>query len=316
MVEFAVLGSLEVSRDGEPVSLSGGKQRALLAILLLRRNEVVSVDRLVEELWRDRPPPTAAKIVQLWVSQLRKVLGDGVLVTRSPGYVLIVGHAALDATRFEQLVTEGRRLLADDAADLAGQRLREALSLWRGPPLADFAYEGFAQGEIARLEELRLAALEERIDADLALGRHREIVGELEALVSEHPLRERLRSQHMLALYRSGRQAEALESYQAARRVLNHDLGLEPSRALQELEHGILRQDSSLSPPPVSRLAAVVPPRLLRRSPSLLLIGATLLGAGIAAGAIELNRGTHMPAVPPTGSFVAAVDLKTGRIAA
>jgi DNA-binding SARP family transcriptional activator/tetratricopeptide (TPR) repeat protein len=241
-MEFRILGRLEVSEPGRAIEIAGSKQRALLAILLVNANRVVSTDRLIDGLWEDEPPETAAKALQVHVSQLRKVLGPGRLVTRSPGYLIQVGEGELDLARFEGLV-ESARGAAGVAASAA---LREALRLWRGPPLADFAYERFAQGEIARLEELRLDALESRLDAELGLGWHAALVGELEALVGEHPLRERLRGQLMLALYRSGRQAEALEAYQAARGVLVEELGIEPGRSLRELEKAILQQDLSL----------------------------------------------------------------------
>jgi DNA-binding SARP family transcriptional activator len=249
-MEFRILGSLEVLADGREVPLGGARQRAVLAILLLHRGEVVPVDRIAEELWGDRPPETAIKTVQVYVSRLRKVLPQDVLATRSPGYVLGIAPDELDLDRFERLVDEGRSLLARGQPSTASERLHDALSLWRGPALADFAYESFAQTAIARLEEIRLAALELRIDADLALGRHDELVGELEALVAEQPLRERLRKSLMTALYRSGRQAEALDAYQDARRTLVDELGIEPSAALQEQERAILRQEPALDPPP------------------------------------------------------------------
>jgi DNA-binding SARP family transcriptional activator/class 3 adenylate cyclase len=239
--EFRILGPLEASEEGRPLDLGGGKQRALLSVLLLNANRVVSRDRLIDALWAEEPPETAVKALQVYVSQLRKALGRDVLVTRAPGYMVQVGEGQLDLDRFEALREEARHCEPADAA----ARLREALSLWRGPPLGEFALE-FAQGEIARLEELFLGALEGRIEADLALGRHAELVGELEALVTEHPLREGLRSQLMLALYRSRRQAEALEVYQQARRALVEELGIDPGRALRELEQAILRQDPAL----------------------------------------------------------------------
>jgi DNA-binding SARP family transcriptional activator len=251
-MEFRILGSLEVLAAGRDVPLGGARQRAVLAILLLHRGEVVPVDRIAEELWGERPPETAIKTVQVYVSRLRKVLPQDVLATRSPGYVLGISPDELDLDRFERLVDEGRSLLARGQPADASERLRGALSLWRGPALADFAYESFAQTAIARLEEIRLAALELRIDADLALGRHDELVGELEALVAEHPLRERLRRHLMTALYRSGRQAEALNAYRDARRTLVDELGIEPSAALQELERAILRQESALDPSPAA----------------------------------------------------------------
>jgi DNA-binding SARP family transcriptional activator len=242
-MEFRILGPLEVSDDGRPVVVQGTKQRALLAVLLLHANEVVSSDRLIDEVWGAEPPESGLTALQVRVSQLRKaLLGAGSLETQAPGYVLRVGPDDVDLQRFERLSAEAAAVEPVQAAPL----LREALGLWRGPPLAEFAYEAFAQAAIGRLEELRLAALERRVEADLALGRHAELVGELEALVVEHPLRERPRAQMMLALYRSGRQAEALEVYQSTRRALVDGLGIEPTPALQELERAILRQDPAL----------------------------------------------------------------------
>jgi DNA-binding SARP family transcriptional activator len=211
-------------------------------MLLLHANEVVSTDRLIDALWGAAPPPTAAKTIQVYVSRLRKELGDGRLATRPPGYALHVDRSELDLVMFEQLVGEAARSDPERAADT----LREALALWRGPALADLTYESFAQPEIARLEELRWAALEQRIDADLAIGRHATLIGELGALIAEHPLRERLRGQLMLALYRCGRQAEALSAYRQAQRELADELGLDPSEELKRLEQAILRQDPAL----------------------------------------------------------------------
>jgi DNA-binding SARP family transcriptional activator len=245
-MEFRVLGPLEAWDRGSEVSLGGPKPRALLAALLLHPNEVVSADRLIDDLWGEDSPERAAAALRVNVSRLRKALGPHVLATRSPGYVIRVEPDALDLNRFERLVDEARSFLARGLAADASVRLRDALSLWRGPALADFAFENFAQAAIARLEEIRLAAVELRIDADLTLGRHDELVGELEALVAEHPLRERLHGYLMTALYRSGRQAEALDAYKDARRVLVDELGIDPSSALQELERAILRQDPSL----------------------------------------------------------------------
>jgi DNA-binding SARP family transcriptional activator len=255
-MEFRILGPLAVLDKGGELSLGGPKPRALLAVLLLHANEVVSADRLIEELWGEDSPEHAADALRVNVSRLRKAIPPDVLTTRSPGYVVQIEPDALDLRRFERLVEEGKGLLARGLAADASERLREALSLWRGPALADFAYESFAQSAIARLEEVRLAAVEVRIDADLALGRHDALVGELETLVAEHPLRERLRRCLMTALYRSGRQAEALEAYQDARRALVDGLGIEPSTALQDLERAILRQDPSLDlvrPPTAGR---------------------------------------------------------------
>ena len=260
-MEYRILGSLEVEHDGRPIPVRGRRQRALLVHLLLSANEVVPDDRLLEDLWGADPPKSGRTALRVRVSQLRKALGPGgeMLLTRAPGYVLHAEPDLIDARRFERLLAEGRAAQAAGNAERAAGALRAGLGLWRGPALADVAYEPFVQGEIARLEELRLVALEERIDADLALGGHAELVGELEALVAEHPLRERMRGQQMVALYRSGRQADALASYRDARRALVDELGIEPSRALQDLESAILRQDLSLEPP-VSRAQAEEPP--------------------------------------------------------
>ncbi len=258
-MEFRILGPLEVWDGNSEVSLSGPKPRALLALLLLHPNEVVAADRLIDELWGEETLERAAAL-RVNVSRLRKALPQDVLTTRSPGYVIRLEPDELDLHRFERLVDEGRSLLGDGQAAEASQRLRDALSLWRGPALADFAYESFARAAIARLEEIRLAAVELRIEADLALGRHHELVGELDALVAEHPLRERLSRFRMTALYRSGRQAEALDAYKDARRPLVDELGIEPSTALQELERAILRQDAALDvetqAPPAAREVA------------------------------------------------------------
>jgi DNA-binding SARP family transcriptional activator len=248
-VEFRLLGPLEVWHEGRAIELRGAKQRALLAVLLLNANQVVSSDRLVEELWGDEPPDARTAALRVRLSQLRKALeaGGSPIVTRAPGYAIELRPEQLDLRRFELLLDEAA---AGDPSTAAG-KLREALALWRGPALADFAYESFAQAAIGRLEELRLLALERRIEADLALGRHDELVPELEQLVRDHPLHEHLRVQLMLALYRAGRQADALESYHAARRTLVDELGIEPSPALQELERAILRQDPALGLAPL-----------------------------------------------------------------
>ncbi len=242
-MEFRVLGPLEVVDGGQAVDLPRRKHRALLAALLLHAPEPVSPDRLIEELWGESPPRTARDALQNYVSLLRKALGADVLVTREAGYVLDVAPDQIDLGRFERLCAEARA--AADVAERTGS-LREALGLWRGPPLADLAYEPFAALEIARLEELRLAAREELIDAELELGRHADLVPELERLIEEHRFNEHLRGQLMLALYRAGRQAEALEAYQEARRELDEELGLEPGTPLRELEQAILRHDPAL----------------------------------------------------------------------
>ena len=312
MVEFWILGPLEVVEHDGPLVLGGPKQRALLAILLLHRGEVVSTDRLSDELWGERPPASAAKTVQAYVSNLRRALGDGLLVTRGHGYVLQAERGQLDLDRFEALVAEGRAALGEGDAQGASERLREALALWRGPPLADLAYEPFAQAEVARLEEERLAALEDRIDADLALGRHAALVGELGALVREHPLRERLLAQLMLALYRSGRQADALERYQQARRRLTDELGIEPGRELQELERAILNQDSELGGP--SRRLLRPPGR--RRGAVLLAVGGLILAGAAVAAVLSLGGGTRSSPVLPAVDRVGMIDPQTGTVLA
>jgi DNA-binding SARP family transcriptional activator/tetratricopeptide (TPR) repeat protein len=245
-VEFQILGPLEVLDGSRVVSLGGRRKRGVLAILLLHLNRVVSSERLIEELWGERPPATALQAIRVHVSQIRKVLGPDLLRTLPAGYVLELGPDQLDARRFERLVDEGRAAIAVGDAATAAALLHEGLALWRGPALADFTYEPFAQAEIAHLEDLRVAALEARIEADLALGGNIELVGELESLIAEHPLRERFRAQLMLALYRAGRQSDALDGYREARRLLVEELGLEPSPELRALESAILRQDASL----------------------------------------------------------------------
>ena len=243
-LQFRLLGPLEVRSEGVVLQLGGPKQRALLALLLVDAGRAVSTDRLIDALWGENPPRTATTSLQNFVSQLRKHLGPDLLVTKPPGYLLRVEPLQLDVNRVHALLAEAREALPGERAT----KLRDALDLWRGPPLEEFGFEGFAQGEIARLQELRLTLLEERIDADIEAGRAGEVVGELEALVGEHPLRERFREQLMLALYRSGRQAEALDAFQEGRRVLVEELGIDPSPRLQQLHAAILRQEVGLEP--------------------------------------------------------------------
>jgi DNA-binding SARP family transcriptional activator len=247
MLEFRILGPLEVWDGEHAVELSGQRQRAVLALLAIHVGEVVPSERLITYLWGESPPPTAATSLQNAVSQLRKALGADVVETRAPGYALRAERDAVDARRFERLLDEARSAEPERRVSL----VRDALQLWRGAPLADFAYDAFAQNEAARLEELRLSAVEERIEAELELGSAAELIGELENVVRESPLRERPRGQLMLALYRSGRQAEALQVYQETRRMLVEELGIEPTPALQELHASILRQESALQPQPV-----------------------------------------------------------------
>jgi DNA-binding SARP family transcriptional activator len=242
-LEFRILGPLEVSDETETVALGGPRQRGLLAILVLEAGRVVPTDRLIDLLWGNEPPKTATASLQNSVARLRRALGTDVLATRSPGYVLSVAPSQLDARRFEQMLTDARRVPPLERREL----LVSALALWRGPALAEFAFDDFAQAEIRRLEELRLVAQEERIDADLELGRHGDVIGELEALTREHPLRETFRRQLMLALYRAGRQAEALAVYQDARARFIDELGIEPGPELKRLQSEILRHKAGLA---------------------------------------------------------------------
>ena len=254
-MEFRILGPLEIGEKETLLPLGPEKQRALLALLLLNANHAVSVEQLVDGLWGDEPPAKAVKAIQTYVSRLRKALPGGTLRTRPPGYVIELDPDQLDLYRFERSLAEGRQALAEGRSAPASASLRQALALWRGPALTEFAFEPFAAAEAPRLEELRLLALEERIEADLALGRHADLVGELEALVGHHHLRERFRGQLMLALYRSGRQAEALAAYRDARRYFVEELGIEPSRSLHDLESAMLRQDATLDVLPEQALS-------------------------------------------------------------
>ena len=255
-IDFCILGPLEARDDGRAVPLGGTKQRALLGLLLLHPNETLSTDRLIDELWGERPPSSAAKAVQVRVSRLRKALAGengngsaGLVVTRERGYELKLDPQRLDSRRFERLVAEARSELVAGRSELAVSAFERALSLWRGAPLADLAYESFAQPEIARLEDMHVAAIEQLVEAKLALGRHAEVVGQLETLIAEHPYREGLRAQLMLALYRCDRQADALQAYQDARRTLVEELGIDPGERLRELEQAILSQDPALAAP-------------------------------------------------------------------
>jgi DNA-binding SARP family transcriptional activator/Tol biopolymer transport system component len=268
-MEYRILGPLELWDGDHALGLRGSKQRALLADLLIHAGEVLSTDRLIDDLWGERPPDTAQSAVQVYVSKLRKLLGaNGAspLVTRPPGYVLQVRPGELDLHSFERFVEQGRQALREQDAARASARFKEALDLYRGEPLSDFGYELFAQATIERLTQLRLSVLEERIDADLALGRHRELVPELEAVSKDYPLRERLRSELILALYRSGRQADALSVYQQARAVLADELGIDPGPELRRLEKAILEQDPEIEFVEVERTTPQTGPRA-ERSP-------------------------------------------------
>ncbi len=262
-MDFLILGPLEVTASGRALELGAAKQRALLAVLLLRPNQAVSATRIIDELWGESPIASAAKVVQGYVSGLRKVLGADVIVTTAGGYLVRLDPQHLDSARFEALAAEGQACLQDDPAR-AGERLREALALWRGRPLEGIVLESVAASEAERLEELRLAVLEQRVEADLALGRDG-LVGELQALVNAHPYRERMRAHLMLALYRSGRQAEALAAYRDTRTLLAEELGLEPSAELQRLERQMLMQAPELDAPERPSAAAPAPPP--RREP-------------------------------------------------
>jgi len=253
MTDFRLLGPFEVLEDDRPVDLPQGKPRALLARLLLDAGRVVSAETLVESLWGDPAPPSAPKVLQVYVSQLRKALGPERIETRPPGYSLRAERDEYDLGRFETLA-DAARATSDPVR--RAQFLAEALALWRGPGLAEFRREPFARPAARRLAELRLGALEARIGAELELGRHERLVAELETLVEEEPLREQLRRQLMVALYRSGRQAEALAAYRAGRSLLVEELGIEPSPELQDLERAILRHDPTLAEPQASRARA------------------------------------------------------------
>ncbi|PWU23000.1 MAG: hypothetical protein C5B48_09390 [Candidatus Rokuibacteriota bacterium] len=308
-MEYRILGPLEVLENGRPIALVGTKQRALLAILLLHANEVVPRDRLIDELWHDEPPETARAALQVHVSQLRKALGRDAIETRGPGYGMWLEDGALDADRFEHLVSEAR----DEHASVRAELLSQALGLWRGPALADLE-AALAASERARLEEQRFAALEQRIDSELELGHHTELVPELEGLVHEHPLRERLRGQLMLALYRSGRQADALETYREGRNLLDEELGLEPGEDLRALERAILEQDPAIGGPPRG-----FPQRLIGkpRRRRYLLGGAVLVAVGALTAVVVHLTSTSKPApVSVAPDSVAVVDAHSNRVVA
>ena len=322
-MDFRILGPLEVRDDGVELSLGGGKQRALLALLLIHPNESLSTDRLIDELWDEQPPPTAAKILQNYVSQLRRVVGDERLQTQARGYALRIGPGELDVDRFRQRFEEARRAQAAGDPERASLLLGEALALWRGSPLADFTYEAFAGEEIGRLEDLRLSALIERTDADLALGRHGDLISGLETLVAQHPAQERLRGQLMLALYRSGRQAEALQVYQDARRTLAEELGLEPSQGLQRLEQSILTHDPDIEAPEAEQSQPVVAGarsspsrrgRLVRNQRLLAVVLVSAAAVAVAAAAVFVWSDHSPPAAPITGNAVAIIDPRSNRV--
>ena len=285
MAEFRILGPLEIVDANGPVGLGSGKQRALAALLLVHAGELLSTDRIVDELWGESPPKTATTSLWNLITQLRKLLPPDVIVTRPGGYSLELGDHELDLRTFERLVREAHGAEGARRAEL----LRQALALWRGPALADLAYESFAEGEIERLNELRLQTIEDRVDAELGEGAGGELTAELERLVRENPFRERPRGQLMLALYRSGRQAEALKAYLDARRVLVDELGIEPSPSLQRLYRSILRQEGALERtapprPAEDQLSDVAAAALAGRL-------VVVLGAGVDGGALDAGNG-------------------------
>jgi DNA-binding SARP family transcriptional activator/ABC-type transport system substrate-binding protein len=330
-LEFRVLGPLEVLVEGHLLQLGGAKQRATLAILLLGRNRVVSREQLIDGLWGASPPPTAGPTLETYVSRLRRVLQEDQhgarLVTQPPGYRLRVEADELDLERFETLLQRARTAEADHDAEAASNNLRDALTLFRGTPLEDLAHAPFARQEIARLEELQLGALEERVDADLALGRHAKLIGELESLAARHPFRERLWAQLMLALYRSGRQGEALNAFDRARQILAEELGLEPGQTLKHLHRQILQQDPSLertapsapvvadAPTPLPSAAHVPRHRRFRSRPNAIALVGVALVLATTLGAVFIPRVVGGGGIDTTHSRpgTALIDLASGK---
>jgi len=310
-LEFFLLGPLEARRDGARIELGPRKQRAVLALLLLNANRVVSTERLIDDLWGEAPPDTARSALQVYIAGLRKALGaDGAsLRTVAPGYVLEVEPDALDLARFERLRAAARASVDDEER---ASLLHEARGLWRGRPLADLGSDLFAPEAAGRLEQLGLAVHEERIDADLAVGRHAAVLGELDGLVAEHPFRERLWGQLMVALYRSGRQADALAAYRAAREALD-ELGLEPGPELKALERSVLAHDPALAPPASRVEAPVERERRPRRRTWVRAVAALLVAAVVVAGAVLLLDRDPEPLTAPPNS-VAVIDPATNEV--
>jgi YVTN family beta-propeller protein len=331
-MEFRILGPLQVLDRGVDVPLGSPKERALLAVLLLHQGAVVSRERLIAELWGESPPPTAEKALNVHVSQLRKTLGhngQAAITTRHPGYAVAVEPEQLDAIRFERLVTQGQSRAAAGDVAAATELLSDALALWRGSALDGIELESAGRHDVDRLEELRLVAQMDRIDCDLARGVHEQLIGELDALVADHPLRERLRGQLMLALYCSGRQADALRCYRQARETLVGELGIEPSPALQRLEKAILNHDRSLETPTGVTRAQATSASLAAEQPSRrsrlrigrvaprrrwLALAAALTAGGIAAG-VALSHSSKRPLLVPPNS-IGVIDPHRDRVVA
>jgi DNA-binding SARP family transcriptional activator len=327
-MEFRILGPLEVVEDGKPVALGTLKERLVLGVLLLHANEFVSRERLIDELWGVAPPPTARKAVQVYVSKLRKSLGGNSqdpIATADGGYRLVVNPGLFDADRMRSLVAGARGRMADGESEEASRLLQEALAFWRGPTLAGLVLESVGRDEVAQLDELRITSLMDRIDCDLAQGRHEQVLGELQVLIREHPLRERLRGQQMLALYRADRQADALDAYQQARHDLMDELGIAPSESLQRLQQAILQHDPALEAPAGTSdangatpaplpVADAVPEAVSRRSrpwrPALrrrYLVVAGLAGVAVIAALVAFLS-TRPSGPPPSSSPVSSVS--------
>ena len=332
-MEFRILGPLEVLENSRPLPLGRLKERIVLAVLLLHANEFVSRERLIDELWGTSPPATARKAVNVYISKLRQTLtrnGHDPIATGAGGYRLGVDPDLLDAERLRSLIAQARSCIADGDSDPASQLLHEALALWRGPTLAGIPLESFGRDEVAQLDELRLAALMDRIDCDLALGRHEQVLGELNLLVREHPLRERLRAQQMLALYRADRQSDALDVYAEARQTLVDDLGIEPCEALQRLQQAILRHDPSLETPEGTAAVNGLPPSTAAPTPTptvgvedsaprrrfrprrlhLAVAGLVVLAASAAAAILSSSTAATPRVVP---NSLVRLDLRSGK---
>lgn len=316
-MEFRILGPLHVAGADGPIAVDAGKVRAVLEFLLLHANEVIPTDRLVDSLWGDDPPESAEHAIEVYVSRLRRALGADRIETRAPGYRIRIEPGELDLHRFEALTAEAIQSLNANEPSEAVRLFREAEGLWRGPALADLRSSDRTRAEITRLDELRLAETEARIDAMLATGRHAELVPELDQLVAEHPFRERVLAQRMLALYRSGRQVDALEAFHKARRALDEDLGLEPGPGLQQLQLAILRQDpaldasSSANPAPPPEAAAQLPTPARRRfRGAYVVVGVFTVSVAVLAGVIGVRQlGSDVsPSASPLAGSLEALD--------